>query len=219
MKLLPAISTAFLAAGLLFSLNAQSVTTDPVGYVTTTFFGDRDTTFAPGLTRPGVFRGNITSTPDLSSLSFSGQSWATDEFADSHFVLVRSGELEGAFAQISSNTSDTLTLTFISEDFFLGSSQGVNAGDNVEIIPFWTLGELFSDNVPDGSRVLLFSRNSVGEDISSSQGFTFFEGFGWFSGSTDLNNYILPENAGLVFRKSRDGNTSVVKVIQSEIIN
>lgn len=34
MKLLPTISTAFLAAGLLFSLNAQSVTTDPVGYVT-----------------------------------------------------------------------------------------------------------------------------------------------------------------------------------------
>ena len=200
MKLLPVISAALIATGTLFSLNAQSVTTDPVGYVTTTFFGDRDTTFAPGLTRPGVFRGSISSTPNLSSVTFIDQNWSADEFADSHFVLVRSGELEGAFAKISANTADTLTLEYISEDFLLGSAEGVNAGDSVEIIPFWTLGEVFSDDTPNGARVLLYSRNSVGEDLAASSAYTYFDGFGWFDGPTPGNNTIIYPDESIIFR-------------------
>lgn len=203
---------AAIAASLAATL--QAVETEPVGYVTTTVPANSDGIVSPALHRAPVFSGKIASVDDADSVTLTGASFTTDQYAGGgYYLLVSSGDREGMWAVIDSNDADTTNLTFVTED--LGSQAGdkVLAGDSVSIIPFWTPSTLIPDgSAPENTQLLVFSRNEPGINLSASGTYTYFDGFGWYSGPTDFSDTpIYPDESVIV----RNVSGSPINVVQS----
>jgi len=140
MKLLPAISTAFLATGLLFSLNAQSVTTDPVGYVTLEIPAHSDTFLSFPLHQSSVYQGQfsfVSSNADEFTFQASGAEWMEGEFSNAYYIRMITGEFAGFDFDILTNTSSSVSL----------DSRGIDlssvSNESFLVIPHWTLDRLF----------------------------------------------------------------------------
>ena len=183
------------------------VTTTSVGFVSTSVTANvggagTDITYSPALNGTPAFQGTIASIPSSSSLQISGSpGWTDNQYASSYYALIASGNREGVWAQISANTTDTLSLTFFVGN--LGSVAGdqVVVGDSVKIFPFWTLGTLLPDGpVPNGTVALLYDRSQAGVNKSASNVYTLFTGFGWYSGPTNGNGQIIYPDESLVIR-------------------
>lgn len=189
-----ALSLAAIAGIGVHSASAQTVTTDAVGFNDKTVPADSDVTYSPSLHRPAKFSGVIESIVDADTIQISNASFSVNEFAapEAHYVVIGSGDREGMFAQISANAADTLDLTFFVQDLGNTINDQVLAGDEVKIIPFWTLGTLLPDgDIPDGTQVLLYDRTEEGINNSAEMIFTMFAGFGWFDGPTNGNGEII----------------------------
>lgn len=188
------------------ALQAQ-VTTEPVGFVSAAASASAggsgtDVTFSPALNSASAFQGTIASLPTSSSLQVSGSpGWTTNQYANGYFALISSGNREGLWAQITANTTDTLTLTFYVGNFGSVTGDQVLAGDSVKIIPFWTLGTLLPDgNVPNGTVVLLYDRSQSGINRSASNVYTMYTGYGWYAGPTNGNSQIIYPDESFVIR-------------------
>ena len=188
---------------------AQTVATDPVGYVTTTVEAYSDAVISPVMARPASFVGTISSVDDGDTITLSGTpNFTVDEFApsdssgnNSFYVQFTSGDREGLWAIVSANTSSSLDLTFVNQD--LGSVVGdqVLAGDGVEIIPFWTPATLFPDaDVANLSELLVFSRTVAGINLSASATYVSFDTFGWYNGGTLVDNLPIYPDESMIFR-------------------
>jgi len=186
---------------------AQQVTTDPVGFVSTSVSATAggsgtDITYSPALNGTPAFQGTIAAIPTSSSLQISGvPGWTSNQYANGYYVLISSGNREGLWAQVSANTTDTLSLTFYVGNLGSVSGDQVVVGDSVKIIPFWTLGTLLPDGpVPNGTIALLYDRSQSGINRSASNTYTLFSGFGWYSGPTNGNGQIIYPDESLVIR-------------------
>ena len=130
-----------------FSVQAfgTEAVTNPVGVIQVTALGDSDTLISIPLKQPAVFNGVIGGLTADTLTAEGSPRWAANEWAGSYYGFIRSGNVEGAYASIVSNTADTLTLD-------AGGSlleDGPALADSVSIHPFWTLSSLF----PDGAGV------------------------------------------------------------------
>ena len=145
---------ALLAASALFTqlLSAQSVVTDPVGFMNFT-----PAPSANGTTRKftvasfplqgaSAWTGSVASTPGATTLSGSSAAWTANQYAASggfatYVARVKSGNGVGRIFPIVSNTTTTLTVQLPSTVTNLATT--VSTGDSFEILPVNTLGSLF----------------------------------------------------------------------------
>jgi len=145
MKTITAALAILVAAGM--AGNAQTGTTDIVGYVTQPLAAGSDTIIAPQVLRPteytgavgGVTTSGTSATLEMTDASFTpnGFQYVANTQPKTYFALVTSGNLTGTTFRVTSNTASTLVvaldgLTVISADI-----------TQVEIRPFWTLNTLF----------------------------------------------------------------------------
>jgi len=180
---------------------AQEAVTDPVGVVTHQTMVGSDMAVAPTLHREPVFSGVIQEISNGNVITVSNNpEWTQDTLAGTHYLLVCDGDRQGLFASVAGNTQDSVTLEFVSET--LGSEQGdrVEPGDFIKVIPYWTLATLFPDgSVPNGSKVLVFDRDSSGTNKAGAP-ITYYDGFGWYAGPTNKNNEIIFPDESIVLR-------------------
>jgi uncharacterized protein (TIGR02597 family) len=191
---------------------AQEAVTDPVGVVTQQTMVGSDMAVAPTLHREPVFSGVIQEISNGNVITVSNNpEWTQDTMAGTHYLMVCDGDRQGLFASVAGNTQDSVTLEFVSET--LGSEQGdrVESGDLIKIIPFWTLSTLFPEgSVPNGSKVLVFNRNSTGINKAGAP-ITYYDGFGWYAGPTNKNDEIIFPDESIVLR-SPTGSSATFRV-------
>jgi uncharacterized protein (TIGR02597 family) len=215
MKLFLTISSALVAASLSFTLHAQSVTTDPVGYVTVDLLSGSDTFVSVPFSQNFEFVGSVGSVSningDLATISVSSSpNWSANEFSDFYFVRFRDGALEGQYFTVTSNTASELTIDFIGQD-----PNAIVNGDSFDIQPYWTLSTLFppeSTDLTASLGTLSFQRRSqvlypdlTGSGINrSSSDVFFFTNDGWFasrSGFPSADDVIIFPDTFIVIRQ------------------
>jgi uncharacterized protein (TIGR02597 family) len=132
------------------SLTAQTtVTTDLVGFTTTSCLGNSDTYLGIPFTRPPEFTGTVQSVSG-STLAINGSpSWTSNQFVYAagtqpkhYYVLIGNGGAanpkEGHIYTATSNGSNTLTVNTSFDNL-----TGVAANTNVTLIPYWTPATIF----------------------------------------------------------------------------
>jgi len=65
----------------------------------------------------------------------------------------------------------------------------------------------------DGDEVLFFDNSASGVNKSSTQSAVYFDGFGWFNGSTNMNDFPVNPGEGIIYRKSGDNNSELAVVV------
>jgi uncharacterized protein (TIGR02597 family) len=127
---------------------------EPTGSYTTTFLTNSDSCISIPFTAAPLFCGTVQSTSSDSITVQGAPGWTNGQWAipstpngyyPNYFVLT-SGTNEGAYFIITTNTADTL---FTDLSYRCYDLTGVNTGDSLAIIPFWTLGTIF----PGGSGI------------------------------------------------------------------
>ncbi|MGI8435591.1 MAG: TIGR02597 family protein [Chthoniobacterales bacterium] len=137
---------------------AQSVTTDPVGFMTNTQLGSSDTFVSLSLIRPPAFLGGIQSAAGA-TIAISGNPWTANQFvyaagsqSNHYYALIGPAGLtnpkEGHTYPITANTSNSITV-----DLGQDSLTGVPANAQLSIIPNWTFATVF----PPGDQGVSFT--------------------------------------------------------------
>lgn len=192
-------------AGLLTATTAyaqETVYSDPVGVMTVELPGGSDTRLGVPFANAPSFASTVSAVgTDFITLS-GNPDFTPDQFAPSaegfptYYVLFSGGVESGLYLDILSNTADTLTMSLGSE-----TTENIEVGDPVSIIPHKTLAEIFEGaTVPAGTRVFLYDNSAVGVNKSSSAIITYFEGFGWFQGATLSDSLPVKRNQGIIVR-------------------
>src|SRR2546423_11413617 len=78
-RIIPSIVALISASLFPCSIGAQSMTTDPVGFTTTSLPANSDTLINPPFTRPAEYIGAITSA-SASTITVSGTPWTPNQF-------------------------------------------------------------------------------------------------------------------------------------------
>jgi uncharacterized protein (TIGR02597 family) len=151
------LAAAFASSLLLGNATAQTVATDPVGFVTSfkaagdttpNMLANSDTHVSVPFTRPPEFVGAVSSAT-ANTLTVSGTPWTNNQFVyaagsqpKTYFVLIgphsSTNPKEGRMYQITSNTGNQLTLNTGGDDV-----SGVAASTQILVIPYHTLNSLF----------------------------------------------------------------------------
>jgi len=132
------------------SMSAQTtVTTDPVGFTTTSLLGNSDSYVGIPFTRSPEFMGMVQSANE-NTLTINGTpGWTNNQFVYSagtqpkhYYVLIGNGGAvnpnEGHIYQITGNGSNTLSV-----DTTFESLRGIVANTEVTVIPYWTPATIF----------------------------------------------------------------------------
>jgi uncharacterized protein (TIGR02597 family) len=126
-----------------------SVTTDPVGFTTTSCLSSSDTYVGIPFTRPPEFSGTIQSISG-STITLNGSpGWANNQFVYSqgtqpkhYYVLLGNGGAsnpkEGHIYPVAGNGSNTLTVDATTQNL-----SGVTANTQITLIPYWTPATVF----------------------------------------------------------------------------
>ena len=229
-------TTLFSVATLLMAsfglLQAQTVSTDPVGYVTLTINGSPDgttpafTALSVGMQNAAVVTGSIASDATSAVLTDSNASNTTNAYAatdaagnGSYFLQITSGANEGLICDILSNDATTYTtgtdLTGI-----------VSAGDTYVIKAHVTLADIFGAANSVGFRsggdslssdlVFIMSTDGVGSYSTyyyQTDDFGFLGGNGWRvvgDSNTDMSNVVVGPDDGIMISRSATGNLNTV---------
>jgi uncharacterized protein (TIGR02597 family) len=168
-------------------LAAESVSTNPVGYVTFTAADGVDAKFGITMERALLFTASIDSvTAGVLALSVD-PSAATD----GHYIQFTSGSLLGQWFQVVSSSSTTIT---VAEDL---SALGATSSDSIKVVPFWTLSTLFGDGFPVSAdpfssvaQVLLNDVTALGINLPPNRNYAYHDGSSGFvaAGWYDVNN-------------------------------
>jgi uncharacterized protein (TIGR02597 family) len=135
-------------ASLNFASAPVTVTTDPVGFTTTSLLGSSDSFVSVPFTRPPEFIGRLASTTMPGAITVSGAPLTPSQFKYAqgsqpkhYYVLIGpgAGMREGRTYAITDNTNNSLTVTTTAFD----DASGIPANTQIEIIPYWTLATIF----------------------------------------------------------------------------
>ena len=201
-----------------FSVQAFGIeaVTNPVGVLQVTALGDSDTLISIPLKQPAVFNGVIGGLTADTLTAQGSPGWGVDDWAGAYYGFIRSGNVEGAYASIVSNTADTLTLD-------AGGSlleDGPAVDDSVSIHPFWTLNSLFPDGAgvhespSAGSRSTEIFIPAVAEGINNAADATYYYlGGVWRKVGApldaDFGDAILYPDSYFILRNDIDISTTV----------
>ncbi len=223
MKTLSALLALPLA--LACSAQAQTVSTDPVGFIPVTAKGNSDTYVSFPLHRGAAFQGVLTAV-NGSVLTVGSASFTTDQFKGTHFVLIASGTKEGMWYAITANSATALTVDLAGDT--LGSAVAV--GTEIQIIPFWTLNTIFpggagvkpSPTLLPQTSVLLPDHTRAGTNLAPVASFFYYsgsqyEGPGWRQFGTAptqkfddvMLSQVLYPDSYLIVRHETAGDTTI----------
>ncbi|MFC4993917.1 TIGR02597 family protein [Rubritalea tangerina] len=203
--------------GSLSAVNAQSATTDPVGYTTVTCLANSDTIVSvPFLNSTDSISssvsGSATADGTKAEFTMSGVSGlTTDQYATLYYVRFTSGTLEGNVYQITNNGADSVKIELNGD-----ASTDITSGDTFKIYKFWTLGSLFpvgNDTIEESTGNLAFQRKSsillpdnTSDGIQHAPAATYFlKSTGWTNNSNtseDSSNVILWPDTYFIIRHS-----------------
>jgi len=134
------------------SLASAQVTTDPVGFTTTSLLSNSDTLVSIPFTRPAEFTGAISSVAG-NVITVSGTpGWTSNQFVyngttqhNHYYALIGTSSSadpkEGHTYAVTANSATTLTVDTTND-----SLTGIPASTQVILIPNWTLGTVFPSN-------------------------------------------------------------------------
>jgi uncharacterized protein (TIGR02597 family) len=215
MKLLRSSLAILLAAG--FSANAQTATTDPVGFVSYTVNANSDQPLGTPMTPAAAFQAQ--------SASVSGVNVGASDvpsFVGVNYLLVTSGPAAGSWEQISSSTSSSIVLNAPITGFTTGNSFVVRA--------FWTLSTLMPadsgfpiSSDPFNASAVLFAYDPMATGInqSSSAAYFYYDGSqggdpGWYvngdPGAGLQNNVVLSPDVSITVRNLTASVANIVFV-------
>ncbi len=147
-KLVP-LTLAVCLSSVLCGFAQTSVTSDPVGFTTTSCLSNSDTYVSIPFTRPPEFTGTIQSlTTDTMTVNGT-PGWPTNQFvyaagtqAKHYYVLLGNGSnpKEGHRFPVISNTANSLTVDTTAAGETLS---GVTANTQITVIPYWTPASIF----------------------------------------------------------------------------
>lgn len=201
------------------SINAQSVSTVPVGYVTLTVKGTGGQGSAAysylgvPMHHPANVRTAITAKAD-NSLTSANAGWTVDAFANTHYVMIMSGAHTGKSTTIIANTADTLTTA---DDI----SAVLNGNESIAVHKYTTIADVFgaaneaglngSDGPGTSDNILIqTSSNSFSNYYYKNSGI--FGGTGWrssASNSIDASGAIIPYGAGIIVVRRETADLSI----------
>jgi uncharacterized protein (TIGR02597 family) len=188
------------AALLTSSAFAQTVATDPVGYVTLTVNGNSNAKLGIPLSRALTFNGAVDSVAS-STISVAGP--VPDVTTEPHFMLVttEAGSLEGNWYQVTGYTSTTIT---VAENL---ASLGLSSSDTISVIPFWTLNTLLTNggDLPQSPDVFnpvaqlsVYDVNDTGINLIPSVSYLYHSGEQGPAGWYDVNDVNSGTKGGAV---------------------
>lgn len=218
------MNTRIVLAHLLFLgglAHAQTVSTNPVGFIPVTAKGNSDTYLSMPLHRDAVYQGQLASVSG-DTLTVSNATFTNGQFNGTHYVLIASGAKEGMWYAVSGTGTANVTIDPAGDT--LGTA--VTTGTSVRIIPFWTLDTLFPDgaglkpspNLLPQTSILIPDHARAGINLAPSQSFfyysgTQFGGEGWRRFGNDPNtkfdSYTLLPDSFFVVRHHAAGDTTI----------
>lgn len=212
-------------------INAQSVSTIPVGYQTITINGSPDgstpafTSVSVGFLKESLYNGSLTSTPTSSVITDTAATLTPDTYDtqdaagnSAYYVEITSGSNEGLILDITDNTATTITT---------GSDlTGVLAsGDTFAIKAHTTLSDIFGSANSAGlesggdaaSSDLIYVMSTDGTAQYTTYYYQtdelgFLGGTGWRvngDSSTDMSSVRIAPDDGVFVRRTESGDLSV----------
>jgi uncharacterized protein (TIGR02597 family) len=211
LRFLPLPAVALLAISVAH-VQAQSVPTEPVGFMTFDLPVGSDTRIATPLAKAPAFTGSVASRSGF-VLNFSNAALGSFT-AKPHYLLVADGPQAGMMFDIASNTATSITLV----DNGVQPS-GLTEGVRVRVIEYWTVGSLFpaadrgvsftasASTLGNVRRTQILLPNTTGEGINRSASTTLFfssdssDGFWRTTTATGVNandTVLLPDSFFIV---------------------
>jgi uncharacterized protein (TIGR02597 family) len=191
---------------------AQTASTDPVGFITVSVSGGTPTLpklslVAPTLLRPIEWQG--AATVSGTTVTVTGTPWTAAQFGTNgqYFVEIASGTKPGAWTDIQSNGTGTLT-TLDNLTAFAGANATIRIRKHTKLVDF--LGANNSAGLLGGTS------QAVSDEVLVYDGTTYATywyyngtpGAGWYDDNfASAANAIIAPNEGVVIR--RRGNTTI----------
>ncbi|MEQ1747849.1 MAG: TIGR02597 family protein [Prosthecobacter sp.] len=213
-KILSTLAALALAQGSLFAAN-----TDPVGFVSVTALANSDVTLSVPMTRTAEFKGLISAISATTgtvtiTVGPTSPNWTTtpsQQFAPgvtngkTYAVKLATGAKEGLILPVVGNGTSTLIVTVNAAD----DLTDVLVGDSIDVMPYWSLGSLFSSLTATSSvEIQYYPTNSPG--INSSPVLIYeLAGTNWLNQDSGLNSNDIPLPFGTSYL-ARNNNPSPV---------
>ena len=203
LQLIPRTLALALVLGALWSARASTTAaTAPVGFVALPALANSDTRVSVPLARASVYQDAVASVAGTVLTVTGTPGWTTNQFVqslpsqpDSYYVQFKTGSAAGHFYTVTANAAATLTVDWN------GGTPGVTAGDEFELIPYWTLDTLFpasdagvsftaSPSAASHNTELLFPDvTSTGINLPASATYYFFNGAWRKVGEADTTSF------------------------------
>lgn len=203
-------------------LHAQTtVSTAPVGFVSTTLNAATDNNFGLPLQQPAALQTTLTAVSG--NVLTTGAALTANQFvynagvqSNTYYVLVNSSataSLNGTWYAITANDASTITVSPNGGSTL--QALGLSSGDSVSVIPFWSLNTLF----PNGSgitattnfgalktQIFVLPQNTPGINLSSQATYIYYTGSGFTSGWYNIgtltlaNDQVLSPDSYMIIR-------------------
>ena len=192
---------------------AQGVTTDPVGYVTTTTPTGDDALVGLPLTQAIALSGAADSVSGA-EVTVSA-ALVADAYNNTHYALATSGANAGQWSEVVATAVDSITTA----DVLLAAT------DTFDVVPFWTLATAFpagagvgASTVPSApvATVLINDPTAAGINFSAASAYLYFTdggtNDGWYNASNfdPANDLRLAPDAYLTIRNNTGAAVSSV---------
>jgi uncharacterized protein (TIGR02597 family) len=193
--------------------------------------GSSDNALSLPYQRPPIDAGKVAAV-NAQAVRLQGKNWTPDEYAYAadvqpvtHYAQFDSGPLEGVFYRILSNNADTLVLDTESDDLTNHPLGQVQFGDDVKIVPYWSVAEVFGATEAElvieprvsplfpKDDVLLYDPVQIGFNKAPTATLYFRAGQGWRSvqnPNVDAGDTILPPGGVFVVRRRNAEGASLV---------
>jgi len=221
MKSIPSLIAALALAASGSVAFAQNATTTPVGAVSVQLDANNRTALSIPLDKEITYIGKVSA---VTSTTLSDSSANFSNLANTHCVRMTSGNARGRVLKITDSTATTLTVSTGTGQWNLpvdnSSSNAANVAvdDTFQILPMWTVSELFGSSSADC--ILRTSSNPNSADqitfyIDGTILTLFNNGTNWrnaanVSDTTNYNTYGISPSAGMwVLRRSTGSNATL----------
>jgi uncharacterized protein (TIGR02597 family) len=167
--------------------SGETIATEFAGYQKFSLLGNSDTILSIPFTRPAASAGAVSAVSG-STIEVRGVAlWTANQWvyssgvqSNTYYAIFTGGAREGDYFTITANGQNTLTI-----DLKGGSLAGVNAGDPVAIVPYWTIGTIFEGGkgihaslspLSRSTEVLLPDVDGTGVNLSATSTYYYWSG-------------------------------------------
>jgi uncharacterized protein (TIGR02597 family) len=218
---------------------ADPVVSTPAGFHRIDLLGNSDTRVSFPFTRPEAAAGRVESISDNVVTLKGSPGWTANQFAyagdpqpNAYYLQIRSGTKEGFYYPITGNGAGTLTLSLGGDTL-----TGLNAGDRVAVIPYWTLATVFpgGQGVHESlsefvrkTEVFIPNLTGIGVNLSPTKTYYFLEGHWYLYPLTDVKDddvllpdayFIVRHNVGITTTLTIRGGVAMTKWVMPLRVN